>query len=186
VGEYRSIVDQIIQTVRDSGFPLTKRDPIHLERKAHGIDLTKRHAASLFYLPCQPKDPAGKIWKDHKGDGRKPLDVDDWLEHAVPVETADYEPESVQPRSESQLFEQPLVDQARVERAMQRWNTIGVLPGNGDAELYILSQELKRAGVPFYEAEMMLRAAAGAARSPRDRLRQAKAIMRAARSSWPI
>ncbi|WP_336491342.1 hypothetical protein [Methylobacterium nigriterrae] len=90
--EYKSIVNQLIQVVQDSGFPLAKRDPARPDVKAHGIDLSKRHAASLFYLPGQPKDPSGKFWRDYKDGTRKPLDVDDWLEHAVPVETADYGP----------------------------------------------------------------------------------------------
>src|SRR4051794_10176762 len=95
--------------------------------------------------PCQPRDPKGKIWKDHKGIGREPLDVDGWLEHAVPVETVEYEPDPIQSRSASETFEQPPVDWARVERALQHWNTVGVLPGNGDAELFFLAQELRRA-----------------------------------------
>jgi hypothetical protein len=72
-----------------------------------------------------------------------------------------------------------------VDQATQRWSTVGVLPGKGDGELYVPSQELRRAGVPFYEAETMLLQAARAANSPQDRMRQAKAIMRTARLSWP-
>ncbi|GJE43760.1 hypothetical protein [Methylobacterium soli] len=182
--EYGSIVDQFIQVVRDSGFSLAKRDPARPQLKAHGVDMTKRHAASLFYLPCQPGDRSGKIWKDFRGGIRKPLNVDDWLEHAIPVETADYEAEPIQHQSAGRTFEQPPVDQARVDQALQRWNAIGVLPGHGDAELYFLSQELRRARVSFYEAEQMLLAAARAASSPQDRFRQAKAILRAGRRSW--
>ena len=90
--EYKFIFEQIVQAVKDAGYRLKKKDWTRPNTKAHGIDLTKGHAASLFYLPCLPKAPQGKIWKDHRGPERQPLDVDDWLENAIPVETDDNEP----------------------------------------------------------------------------------------------
>lgn len=41
---HQIVVDHIFQTLTDHGY------------RHHGFDLSKRHAASLFYLPCQAKD----------------------------------------------------------------------------------------------------------------------------------
>ncbi|WP_156467664.1 hypothetical protein [Methylobacterium sp. Leaf91] len=184
--EYTSIIDQIIQVVKDSGYPLAKRDEKRPGQKAHGIDMSKRHAASLFYLPCQPRDPKGKIWKEHKDASRMPLDVDSWLEHAIPVETSVFETEVTSSRSNSQDVARPPVDQARIDRAMERWTTHGTRAGNGDSELFILSQELKRANLPFDEAEILLLQAAQSANTPTDRRIQAQKIMKKLRKSWTI
>ena len=90
--EYRVITGQVLQTVKDAGFRLRTRNEDHKTRKAHGIDLGKMHAASLFCVPCQPRDPTGRIWKDHRGPDRHPLDVDDWLQFAIAVEADERAP----------------------------------------------------------------------------------------------
>lgn len=178
--EYASIFDQVVQAVKDEGFPLPKNDEGQPRRKAHGIDMTKRHAASLFYLPCQPKDPKGKIWKDFKSEARRPLDVDDWLAHAIPIEAKEYDvaPVPSQPAEGE-------VDLARRDRAVQRWEEVGTQKSNGDREMYVLARELERSGVPHFEAEATLLAAAQAATSPADRKRQVQTILRNRRRFWP-
>jgi hypothetical protein len=167
------LTGQIVQTVKDAGYRLAKKDPERPHAKAHGIDLTKLHAASLFFLPCQPEDPKGKIWKDHKGPTRHALNVDDWLENAIPVEVDDFEPEPSPPGSDDQEW-----DRARADRAMERWNMHGTQKGKGDGELFILNQQLMAANVPRYEREVMLLDAARQSTSPRDRLRQARRLAR--------
>ena len=179
--EYGSVVGQIIQTVRNAGFR-DKPNPARPDNTVHDIDLSKRHAAALFYLPSQPKDPKGKIWKDHAADGRKPLDVDSWLAHAIPVEVADNVVDEVHSRSEGTRQ----VDRERVDRAMHRWNTVGMHAGNGDRELFRLALEIRHSRLPFIEAEALLIDAAKRATSPVERLRQANAILRKKRHSWPI
>lgn len=41
---HQIVIDHIFQTLTDHGY------------EHHGFDLSKRHAASLFYLPCEAKD----------------------------------------------------------------------------------------------------------------------------------
>jgi hypothetical protein len=171
--EYRFLTGQIVQVVKDKGYRLPKKDFERPQMKAHGIDLSKLHAASLFYLPCQPKDPKGKIWKDHGGADRHPLDVDDWLENAIPMDVGWDEAQSDHPTSADVSG-----DQARVDAAMARWHAFGVQPGNGDSELFILSLKLKAANVSDCERKSMLETAARSAHKPTDRLRQVQRLMR--------
>lgn len=117
---------------------------------------------------------------------RRPLNVDDWLCHAIPIETCEYESRMASTQSDRHDTVRPPIDQARVAEAMKRWSTFGTQSGNGDREMFTLSQELKRANLPFHEAEVMLLQAAQSANTPRDRFVQAKKIMRKMQRSWPI
>lgn len=180
-GEYQSLTKQIVQVIEDSGFSSSRED-IRGRLGAHGIDMSKLHAASLFYLPCKPKDASGKIWRDYAGGGRKPIDVDAWLEHAVPmvdrnmgIYTEPRLPHSSDIR----------VDRDRAQSAIERWNIEGVQPGKGDSEMFRLALELEKASLPLYEAKMVLESAARSATSPHDRLRQAEAILRSRRYRYP-
>jgi len=168
--EYAFLTEQILQTVKDAGYRRKKKDLLNFGAKAHGIDTGKLHAASLFFLPCRPADPTGRIWKDFKGDGRAPLDVDDWALYAIPVEGDEPEPA---PRDDVSGE----WDEGRVARAVQRWDTKRTQAGMGDSELWILSQELSRAGVPRGEAQTILNDAARRASSPTERLKQARRII---------
>ncbi len=170
--EYKLLTTQILQAIKDEGYRYPKVNPEKPYLKAHGIDMGKLHAASLFYLPCQPVDPKGRIWKDHRDNGRAALDVDDWLENAITIESD--EPLPVQPREEG------VYNKARVDRALDRWNWLGTQKGNGDSELFILYRELKAAGVPAYEAHSLLLGAAGNASSPIERRNQAQRLLK----SW--
>jgi hypothetical protein len=85
--EYECLTNQIVQLVKDDCYEASRAGGKRKHWKVHGINEWKLHAASLFYLPCQPRDPKGRIWKEYKGNGRAALDVDDWLENAVAVET---------------------------------------------------------------------------------------------------
>ena len=165
-----------MQVVKDAGFRLKKKDRRRPNTKAHGIDLGKGHAASLFYLPCLPEAPKARIWKNYKGPERLPLDVDGWLENPIPVETDDYEPKQVEVETDDR-DDRP-VDQARVDRALDEWNSSGTSSGNGDAGLWHLFVELRAAGLPHHEVEAMLLDAARWANSPKDRERQALRIIK--------
>src|SRR6266536_3038872 len=49
----------------------------------HGFDRTKLNAASLFYLPCQAKEPGASFFRDFDDPNHKPLDVVAWVKDAV-------------------------------------------------------------------------------------------------------
>jgi len=170
--EYRFLTGQIVQVAKDNGYRMAQKDIEKPHLKAHGIDLSKLNAASLFYLPCQPKDPKGRIWKDHNGSRRKPFDVDEWFENAITIETDYVEPDPTQDGSEDTRL-----DRERVRRALDRWNALGVQEGQGDRELFTLHRELKAANVPDFERRECLLQAARTAHSPADRIRQAHRLM---------
>ncbi|TXM64003.1 hypothetical protein FV226_27025 [Methylobacterium sp. WL12] len=91
------IMGQIERVLNRAGFwgtrQLAKRPGIK-DRRCHGFDESKFNAASLFYLPCQPKDPRDAFFIDY-GDGdpkRGPLDLHQWVETCILSLRPDPEP----------------------------------------------------------------------------------------------
>ena len=68
--DYKVIVNNIIHKIDGE---CSRMEGIYV-----GIDNSKLNAESLFYLPCQPKDPSGIYFKTFNGQGRKPLDPNEW------------------------------------------------------------------------------------------------------------
>lgn len=85
---HRVIMAEIEAALEKAGFwgkkKLAKRKGIE-DRRRHGFDESKFNAASLFYLPCQAKDPCGSFFHDYgEQDARRsPLDLHQWIEHCV-------------------------------------------------------------------------------------------------------
>ena len=102
--------------------------------------------------------------------------MDGWLAHPIPVE-ADEEPVQSDPIRDL-LDGDDGIDLARVERAVRRWEELGRRKGNGDCEMWILSQELGKANVPRHLRKVLLSDAARRSTSPDDRRRQAERMMR--------
>ena len=76
--QYKVITGELVKTIIAAGFYEKKAQGQH-----HGLDMGKLNAASLFYLPCQPKDPSGASFKVFKGNGREPIIVREWIEKYI-------------------------------------------------------------------------------------------------------
>jgi hypothetical protein len=82
------ILGQIERVLNRAGFwgkrQLEKRPGIK-ERRCHGFDESKFNAASLFYLPCQAKDPRDSFFVDYgEGDPKRgPLDLHAWINECI-------------------------------------------------------------------------------------------------------
>ncbi|TXN02799.1 hypothetical protein FV222_09200 [Methylobacterium sp. WL103] len=79
---YRNIVQQIVHKVESTGEFVGKLDPSTPNKKVHGIE-HKWDASNKFYLPCKPGDGGAGFLTVFDGDGRLPLDINDWLENSV-------------------------------------------------------------------------------------------------------
>ncbi len=55
----------------------------------HGFDGGKRGPSSLFYLPCEPRDPSGRIFRWYHGTNRKVLDPRVWIDAYSPPDSED-------------------------------------------------------------------------------------------------
>ncbi|GJD76717.1 hypothetical protein [Methylobacterium goesingense] len=199
------ILGQIERVLNRAGFwgkrQLEKRPSIK-DRRCHGFDESKFNAASLFYLPCQPKDPADAFFIDY-GDGdpkRGPLDLHQWIETCILSLRPD--PEPIVPATSAttssritvaqvmaQLGEvrQALAEQTTqtlaerragwIAEAVERWHGTAVIPGTGHAEFFRLGAALHRAGLDESELRTTLYAEAGYARSPHKRRGEIKGIL---------
>ncbi|WP_460452592.1 hypothetical protein [Alsobacter sp. SYSU BS001988] len=82
------IMRQIERVLNGAGFwgklQLDKRTGLKNPRR-HGFDESKFNAASLFYLPCQARNPADSFFKDSGEDApeRGPLDIIEWIENCI-------------------------------------------------------------------------------------------------------
>src|ERR1700751_5511100 len=114
--------------------------------------MTKLHPVSLFYLPCQPKDPSGAYFSIFNRKPRQPLIVQDWIEKYVAEEEASLFVEEEAntfietPIEHTQFGSQALnallpdqgsrVDQEAIERAFSEWQQCP--SGEGNHEFFIL------------------------------------------------
>jgi len=149
--------------------------------------MTKLHAASPFYLPCQPKDRSGAYFKIFNRKPRKPLIVQEWIEKYIAeekkaafIETPLEEQTDFGSSLETYTFvpqeASGIVDQDAVERACAVWQSCP--PGKGNEEFFNLGLKLASAGCDQSETETNLQEQAQYARSKNDRLRQIPTIIK--------
>ena len=148
--QYRAVVDAILSVIRTGGF---KDKKLTRKSKIHGLDMGKRNASSLFYLPCKPKDPSGAYFKIFKRKPRKPLVVQEWIKKYIakeeegtfietPLQETDIgslETHTFMPQEASGF-----VDQEAVERACAEWKVCP--PGKGNDRFFKLGLKLASAG----------------------------------------
>lgn len=124
--------------------------------RQHGLDVSKLHAASLFYAPCQAADPSASFFHDHAEQPRTALDVDRWL-------TAGLSSMAVRPVPS---LDGP-IERCAVQKAIGKWRAAPA--GTGHSAFFALAAHLKRAGLSAMEIESLLTQEAQHARSPRER-----------------
>ncbi len=162
--EYAAVVGQIARQLVDQRWG----DRLGKGRR-HGLDVTKMHAASLFYAPCQAADPTASFFRDHKDRRRTALDVDRWLEGArsLPAVSVPTTP----------LLHGP-IERAAVDKAIGRWRAAPA--GSGRSAFFALSAQLRRAGMSAVELKALLTQEADHARSPKERHAEIQGLVAAA------
>lgn len=174
--EYKDISASILDTVRSNGYVDTIANDCS-EQKAHGIDMGKLGPASLFYLPCQPKDSNGQFFKIYKDDGRVPLNVEEWVYQSVATVDADSSVDlpSFVPDYESMSESRREV---RVRSAIEKWHIQCCKEGNGNEAFFDLVCGLEYAGCELCEIEQILYEQAKYAIHPNQRLLDIPRIMK--------
>ena len=204
------IMTQIERVLNRAGYwgkrQLEKRSRIK-DRRCHGFDESKFNGASLFFLPCQAKDPAHSFFHDYgEGDPKRgPLDLHVWIEDSIlnlrPAEpVAAAVPASVVPATavtpvltpkavcaKLQAMRDELEAQkaqtsagrqeAWIVAAVERWRQTANVSGTGHAEFFRLAAALHRAGLDEYEIRIRLQQEAGCSRSSRERRGEIKGIL---------
>jgi hypothetical protein len=170
-------------------------------RRCHGFDESKFNGASLFYLPCQAKDPSHSFFQDYDDPKRGPLDLHQWIEHCIVDLRPEPEPEPVTlappvPKAPAitvasvsanlQALRDKLVAQqvetqagrqkAQIEKAVDEWRSTYL--GNGHDAFFRLGVALQQAGLDEMEIRAKLREEATYAKSPGDRRKEIKGIIK--------
>jgi len=146
--------------------------------KAHGIDAPKRVVNSIFLLPCQAEASGCSFFHDYNGEARGVLDVDEWMrlnphKHlAVPLTKT----VTVIPPPSNIIV--PAGSDDKVDRAVERFRTVGTLPGHGDKELMTLAVTLDKAGLAHDDIKDILLKEVLQSTSPRHRTTQVARIMK--------
>jgi hypothetical protein len=204
VRAYKAVVGQIIDVVNKAGFWSAKQLADGRKRKStqhHGFDMSKLVPSSLFYLPCQARNPDDSFFTDHHEERRAPLDPYQWVMAAA--NRARPEPEIVQPATASvppvpanddtakalspmqALRDQLLAQQAagsikslaqRRDTAIEAWRSAS--PGEGNVAFYKLGMTLGRLGLDLTEITIILRQEALRARHPDERHQQIKSLLK--------
>jgi hypothetical protein len=118
---YLILYDAIAAKLEDTGYGVDRRRRNtkiwSYDKPKSGLDWSKRHPTSLFYLPSQAEDPSQSFFMYYNDDGREPLDPVLWIENSV----APLQPELptwIEPNEEEKE-----VDQTLVESAIQDWRS---------------------------------------------------------------
>lgn len=184
VDGYERLFDLIAAKIEDAGFIVERgrgkkaavRSNVNLRRS--GLDWSKRPASSLFYLPCQAKEPCESFFTDYNGSGREVLDPLLWIEHSVI-------PITLEPKPLTRC-EPKEVNAAGVEKARSEWRQSSNFPGEGNTRFFQFAVDLRGAGLCLIEIEATLRAEANFGRSPKKRLNQIKSVMRSLAQSRTV
>jgi hypothetical protein len=140
--------------------------------RKHGIDTSKMHAASLFFMPC--RRPGG-FFEIYAG---MPLDPDEWIK-ACPSDIVDNvmnEPGGVIPVCTKPW--QATNGTIQADRAIAYWQAHGPAQGQGRVQFWALAVKLAEAGCDASQMSAILVEQAGYAHNPAERHAEIAALLK--------
>jgi hypothetical protein len=157
---YEAITREIIRRVWQAGY------------EQHGFDLSKLHAASLFYRPSKAKGGSG-FFHDYAGADREALDPEKWLESIeVEEETID------EPQVKSPACPRTERQQVRIDRATQQWRADATTTTRHHKTFFRFGCRLAHAGCSEQEIKDYLHAEAAFACDPNKRRTKIEDVIR--------
>jgi hypothetical protein len=163
--------------LRHAGYTVGDKDKQTSKNfRPSGLDDTKRSAASVFYAPCQAKNPADSFFHYYNEAPRRLLDPVLWLKNSVVPFRAPFTPND-RSFNEGPEIDQRKVDLAAVEQATKQWQQSRERPGTGNESFFSLAVSLRSAGMSLQEIENKLEEQAQFGRSPHERQSQIPSIM---------
>ena len=187
--QYVAIVESILIELRNAGYHDKNDGQGSL---LHGVDMGKRHAASLFYLPCQPSHPSPYycgFFKSFRGDHRKPLDTGLWIEKYVEHELQEVGTFIETPASSGlspRFNRQTTVDDIPVQSAIQWWREVARTLQEDNHNFFMLGFRLAKAGYDESQISETLAFEAQYANTPKDRIDQIPTIISSVRAYGEI
>jgi hypothetical protein len=178
VEESVAIYHEIRYSLKTQGWANGSRDAkrcVSINRLFDGIDC-RPNPSQLSLLPCQSHDRKASFFVDNTK-CKEPLNVDVWLEHRSWFEGDDefYDlPAVSDDDGEKELTPEQI---ALIHAATDKWETFGLTRGNGDAGIFTLYLELRRARISTTVIEWRLYRAAQQSSSPSDRKDQVRRLI---------
>ena len=81
---YEAVWDNVAAKLRHAGYSVGNKDQqTSKNSRPSGLDVSKRSATSLFYAPCQAKNPADSFFWYYSEAPRQLLDPVLWIENSV-------------------------------------------------------------------------------------------------------
>jgi hypothetical protein len=169
--QYELLYDNLIAKIKDAGFGVGHAKSV----PASGLDLIKKTPTSLFYLPCQAKQPTDSFFYDlYHDDSRETLDPKNWIEHSV----IPFSRPAIRHHQSGRTF-----DQAKLDNATSIWRDSINYPGEGGTRFWKYALELWAAGMDFEQIETQLQNESGNGRTPSKRRKQIPSILKSLRQS---
>ncbi|MCJ2069237.1 DEAD/DEAH box helicase family protein [Methylobacterium sp. J-030] len=173
-----AIYHEIRYTLKTQGWMKGKKTAkrcASIDRRFDGIDC-RPNPSQLSVLPCQSQDRKASFFLDYTKE-KESLTVDVWLKQRSWFEGDDdfYDLPAVSDNGENAELtpEQSVI----IRAATDRWETFGKQNGNGDAGIFALYLELRRARISSIEMEWRLYRAAEQSSSPKDRKDQIRRLI---------
>ena len=150
--EYKFVIFALEDRLTNSGF--VKAEYAMEGQRTHKLDSSKRHAASMFFLPCRSAEPPEdhlrhfKVWK---GEDRNILDpnvlLNEFLKSLQEIDALD-----IQEEEQGAIRKSAAYKKKGIEMALSDWDSVCNEKGEGNNGFYKLGFRLARAGCPEWES----------------------------------
>jgi hypothetical protein len=167
------LFDQVVAKLKEAGYVYKPAKESSYKRS--GLDRSKRSATSLFFLPCQAKNPKDSFIFLSGGQDCVPIDPALWIENGSLPEQVMWSPEIVP--SEIGGSSESGFDPIQVDSAIAEWRNSINHKGEGNDRFFNLARRLKQAGMDAHEIKATLQVEAQHGRSPGERAAQIPSIM---------
>ena len=128
---YEAVWDNFAAKLRHAGYSVGDKDQQTSRNSPQsGLDVSKRSAASVYYAPCQAKNPADSFFHYYNEAPRQLLDPALWIDNSVVPFRAPFIPKNQSFNDEREVNQQK-VDWAAVEEATEPMAPIPRTPWNG-------------------------------------------------------
>jgi hypothetical protein len=175
---YEAVWDNVAAKLKHAGYWVGNNDqPTSKSFRQSGLDVSKRTPTSIYYAPCQAKEPADSFFWYYGKAPRQLLNPIIWIENSVVPIRAPFIIKG-RPFNDRLEINQQKIDLAAVEQATKQWHQCQ--PGTGNDSFFDYALSLRSAGMSPQQIEEKLEEQAESAppRSRGDRKAQIPGIMK--------
>jgi hypothetical protein len=180
--QYAGIMKTLVSSIEDAVYVSKGMSGIR-----HGIDPSKLHGVSLFYLPGQPIDPVAgysPFCERYNESSGTSFDVARWrteqaqrIKETISIENNELDISMHEVDLHKTTYNNELRDNY-VQDAISDFKSNGSVPGRGGSEFYNLGCKLKGAGLDDSSLRQILIDSANYANTPKDRRKEIEPMIR--------